>query len=515
MSDDDDDDDNYDNENSSDKDDDLLNFAFQDSVWNEIESMWSPDYSKFSNWFRTEFDNLIPPGATLLGPDEEDEQTPAEVVHTFFEHSLDGCETSEENLQKLDAMLANAMDPVNRIRAAQLLERAVTFADEWELPYDTNNVLRELSVLHIGNRDFEKALTVLERLKKRQIQELDNNSSLQSTELALGICFREMRMHDDALRNLRSSLVRFQAGDSDDTEAFIECLCTLAATYMDLGNTVKARSFIKQAYRLLPDETCLKLQGRVLEEMGAVLLAESKYKAALNAYHRLLDMRRTLLETERTDVVGPMYKIALIHFAMHDISRSEQWAIQAAIFYQELKYSEPNLRQQILSSLSGILHRSGQFYQAAFVEEGSLNLKIGVKTATAHLMKRAEYWEKKNDLEKAKNTCRQALCASEGKTGTNPADHIRVLVKLYLYCTSKQENQKKSLVSEIEDILKVFMCTRSNELVEDLRRLAILFQITEQKNASAEISKLCDILEKERGSRFLTNTNSLKMLQMD
>jgi tetratricopeptide (TPR) repeat protein len=385
----------------------------------------------------------------------------------------------------------------------RLYEHIVAYAQEWGLDCEICDALKNLGQVYLDSRKFSKALTVLQSLLRRQESELGkNHSALARTEMLIGISHHQRREFPSALKSFRSAVIRFEQSDEVDRDLFIECLCGLSSIYRDTGKLGSSRTCIKQAYRLLPgNDAPLRLQSLVLEELAAVVLAEHKYKPARTAYERLVAMKSELLKSEQTDIVGPLIKLGLRNFSLHEFNAAEEALFKAGQFYYELGYRDRTLLIRNLETLAGVLRHQGQFVQASLIEESALELynfeETGSHGLYGHLLKEANQAELAGDIETAKVKYREALSLLELQNERGVADRLPILARLYLCSSNKQSHQRVSLLAEIEDALCAAFAGSIVDCKTGLRKLALIYRLCGKESTAKDLCRLGDELSKQ------------------
>ena len=353
----------------------------------------------------------------------------------------------------------------------------------------------------LESSDCVEAVKDLQSLLFRQEVTLGKNHPLIAyTDMLTGLCHQHTRNFDSAMKSLRSAVVRFQQSDDIDEELFIECLCMMAAIYRESGKFDAARTTIKQAYRIIPESDApLNLQARVLEELAGVLVAENQHKAAATAYHKLIRMHQQIADHQSYDLIHAWIGLSICEFTSHELDAAENALVQAIQIYFDTNKNDRYLMVQLLEKMGGVLRQKGQFLQADMVVERAHELLGRLDQMCGHamygeLLDDAEAAERVGDMDLAKQRYRQALCAIESQRERRLADRIPILVRLFLMTTRKQNVQRTSLLSDIEDALREIFCGYPGEISDSLRRLSLIFRLLGRKTASEDLALLADEL---------------------
>lgn len=277
---------------------------------------------------------------------------------------------------------------VNLAEAEKQYEQLIAYGQEWEITTELHEILEELSDVYFRNRKFDKSVKSFGKLFRLQKDQLGlTHPALASTEMMIGMCYHHLRDFELAVNRLRSASIRFQQSEEIDPEQFVECLCALASIYRDRGNFEAARTCIKQAYRVLPDDGRPDhLQCKVMEELAAALLSERRYEAAAAAYERVVSMKSELLKGQYQDIVTSLIDLGLCQFSLKKHDQSEQTLIRAGELYHQMSYQNEPLLTRLLETLAGVLRHQGQFVQAGVIEEYASELRGRKSPSEGHLL---------------------------------------------------------------------------------------------------------------------------------
>jgi tetratricopeptide (TPR) repeat protein len=376
-------------------------------------------------------------------------------------------------------------------------EDLLSHGAQWGVDDEFERAVRELESTRHDIRTLRKFAELLSNLlRKQQLVLGETHLSIARTEMLLGMCYRRMRVPDAAVKSLRSAVTRFQNSEDVERDMFVACLVALSGSYRDATNYDASRTCIKQVYRLLPPEDApLRLQCAALEELAADLLAENRFKSALEAYERLVAMKTELLKTETTDIVRSLMALSTCHFALHQIDAAESVLIRAGQYYHYLRYDDRALLGQLLESLGGTLRHKAQFMQADILEEVALEVRGGSDQVSHHLLygslvSEAQAAEARGDQMTAKGRYREALSLLESQRQKRVVDRLNILAKLLSLTSEQQVVQRSSLFTDIEDSVQAIFCGVKVGTRDGLERIALLYDLCGKTVQSANLRRL-------------------------
>lgn len=359
-------------------------------------------------------------------------------------------------LQQFNALIAEARSQRKAELRLKSYEIAVAHAQEWLLQDEAYTATCELTRVYIQRRKFSAALSALDKLLSTQTRDLGSRHlALANTKLLRGVCHLRMHNLEPAVQHLRDAVLQCQTAEGDVEEVLAESLCTLAEAYRESEKFDKARTCIKQAYAILPDDDTLSvLKIRVAEELALVTFAYGKFAPAISAFQRVLQLKHEFFGDSHEENISTLVSLGMAQFSLHQHGRAEG-AFVRAIDLERLNNCREHKRLALtMEKLAGVYRVTGRFREAGMVEQGAgeiLGRAIDMRLNYLKSFDAGVAAHRRGRLDKANDCYKQSLSHLEFLSDKHGADRIPVLIRLMQIATlRKRIAQTRTLEVEIE-----------------------------------------------------------------
>lgn len=384
-------------------------------------------------------------------------------------------------LQQFNALIAEARSQRKAESRIKSYEIAVAHAQEWLLQDEAYTATCELTRVYIHRRRFTAALTALDKLLATQTRELGSRHlALANTKLLRGVCHLRMHNLDHAVQFLRDAVLQCQTAEGDVEETLAESLCTLAEAYRESEKFDKARTCIKQAYAILPDDhTPSVLKIRVAEELALITLAYGKYAPSISAFQRVLQLKHEFFGDSHEESILTLVSLGMAHFSLHQYDKAEV-AFVRAIDLERLNNCREHKRLALtMEKLAGVYRVTGRFREAGMVEQGAgeiLGRAIDMRLNYLKAFDAGVAAHRRGKLDTANDCYKQSLSNLEFMSDKHGADRIPVLVRLMQIAVArKRMAQSRTMEVEIEQgVTEAFP---QESFADGLLRTARLFRV--------------------------------------
>lgn len=387
---------------------------------------------------------------------------------------------SKELRKQFDLMLDEARASNND--SIQLLKRAIAFAQEFQDQRACMIALADLSKVYALKGKFAKAIVVLEE-EARICRLAYGKESLRLVQIKkeTGICHLNARQLDRAIDVLRESVQLCQRSSLDLSSEMIESLTHLAAVYRLQEKVEQARMCIRQAYELVLDEEGSgDLQAMVLEELAAVTKAQHRFKAAIQAYLRVLNLKQKLHGVQNAGCAETLSALGSCLIETGQLKDAESCFVQSLDILHRLAHVDKALLANVMQKLAGVYHVQGRFQDSTFMEQRiseivgrSTEMRLGFFKQFDAGLKAQQH--KHYDM--ARDCYYKALRELEGSWGKNALVRIPFLCRLLEIATLfKQKSVRKCLLVEMEEIMLQGQCL-GNCNWQRLMHVARLFRL--------------------------------------
>lgn len=386
--------------------------------------------------------------------------------------------------------------------AEQLYQRAITYAQEWQMREDVILASRELSSLYLRAGKYSHSLDELVKLAVWQTKSFGpNHESLALTYKNMGICHAGLRHLDEAIEHLRDAVVRYQTTDGDVRDDLLDTLCVLSNVYRQRGRVDRARVCIRQAFSISEgDQTPVELQVRVLEELAAVMFAQHKVRSAITAYLRVLQLKQEAFGTYGLPCAATMIAIGMCHVEQHNYGQAEAAFVPAL----EVLHRSGGDRRTIgdtLLKLAGVLRSQGRFIEANIIEQGAGEIIGRAVDQGLGFFKQFESGRaahRRGHLDVAQSCYRQALRDLEWTFDKQSAVRVPILCCLHEIAEERgQKVQAKSFAVEIDECVGALFGQQNKTTLEGLLQLARLFRLLSYNGLSDSLYRHVELRKRK------------------
>ena len=219
-------------------------------------------------------------------------------------------EMAIQQLVAAEQILSNAEDKTSQLLLNDVLHsfasaynlrgqlaQGLTYAERsLKLARQLNEPARELNALIIGgrlalqNNQYQQAFYYLQQ-GVTLASKLEDNESLASLHFRLGMAFRKLDLHPEALEHFQQAAERYRALDRQSNYAYT--LIYLAETYLEEPvQTDKAESLLQEAKLIAEQQQHVLRMALVNYSLGRVALLREQYPAAEQFYQQALQQFR-------------------------------------------------------------------------------------------------------------------------------------------------------------------------------------------------------------------------------
>lgn len=184
----------------------------------------------------------------------------------------------------------------------------------------------EVAAYHLNRSELDEALALYEEVDQLRRQAGANQSS-DHTLMMLGVVYRKKKNYDRAVDYLQQLLARGEAQGNQG--AIAPAAHHLAWTYLNMGEFAKARYYCGRAMALYEEMDDPRGVSDGHEQLGLILLAESRCKQAIVHLNKSLKMRERL--GNQHGVASSLRRLALAYWQMG------QWLVAAREMGASLK----------------------------------------------------------------------------------------------------------------------------------------------------------------------------------
>jgi tetratricopeptide (TPR) repeat protein len=185
------------------------------------------------------------------------------------------------------------------------LAQGLTYAERsLKLARQLNEPARELNALIIGgrlalqNNQYQQAFYYLQQ-GVTLASKLEDNESLASLHFRMGMAFRKLDLHPEALEHFQQAAERYRALDRQSNYAYT--LIYLAETYLEEPvHTDKAESLLQEAKLIAEQQQHVLRMALVNYSLGRVALLREQYPTAEKFYQQALQQFRQVNSTTYT-----------------------------------------------------------------------------------------------------------------------------------------------------------------------------------------------------------------------
>ncbi len=185
-------------------------------------------------------------------------------------------------------------------KATKCFERALKIQVKYENKLAEAKTLTNLSECYINLQKSDEAIDVLLRSINIKRQ-LDKNNLLATSYAQLGSAYRSKLCYNNAIDNFRQAMGKFKFQDNEYYTGRVMLL--IARCYCDIGDTLRAISYLDQAKKIYEKFDEAHVLGRIYWIYGRISITEKKYKDALSHFKKSItlynegEMRKPILDS--------------------------------------------------------------------------------------------------------------------------------------------------------------------------------------------------------------------------
>ena len=230
-----------------------------------------------------------------------------------------------------------------------------------------NNILHELGVAYLAQRDPNKARGYLEEAVKK----VEQNSSFHAKILnTLGRAYEQQRQLEMAISCHQKALEVSRNLESLRGEA--TALFYLGNAYLELRQFTKARDFYQQCLKIERQLDDRFSEARTLHQLGYVAQALREYAQAKHYYQQALDIKVEF--SDRYEQAGTLHQLGRVAQELREYAQAKHYYQQALDI--KVEFSDRYEQAGTLHQLGRVAQELREYAQAKHYYQQALDIKV-------------------------------------------------------------------------------------------------------------------------------------------
>lgn len=236
--------------------------------------------------------------------------------------------------------------------ALEYFERVINFSEGLDRPGLLVHVLNNTSLVLSDLKRFEEAETHLLRMLSIAEEHKDQYFVMVASS-NLGSLFNKQGHHSEALPQLRTAWrLSNEVGNLGTKAAISE---NLGKAYLGLGQYDQALRYAEESLMLAEEEGYQPRQVEALKTISDVYEGAGEYEQALIHYRRYTDIKETVFNTEKTEIIAQMQARYEAERSRRAIATLEQEKLAQAM-------QAEHRQKRMYAGAAGLLLLTGFFY---------------------------------------------------------------------------------------------------------------------------------------------------------